>query len=50
MVQKMSSDSNDENNFPYKFLLTETQVWRLFNAFANDSTTKLKFLKLNCLR
>ena len=29
-------DSNDENNFPHKSLLTNTQVSRLPKAFANN--------------
>ena len=28
-------DSNDENNFPHKLLLTNTQVSKLCKAFAN---------------
>ena len=31
-------DSNDENNFLYKLLLTNTQVSRLRKAFANNSS------------
>ena len=27
--------SNDETNFPHKLLLTNTQVLKLFKAFAN---------------
>ena len=34
-------DSNDENNFPYKLLLTNTQVSRLRKAFANDSSASI---------
>ena len=30
-------DSNDENNFPHKLLLTNTQVPKLHKAFANGS-------------
>ena len=26
-------DSNDENNFPHKLLLSNTQVWKLCKAF-----------------
>ena len=29
------SDSNDENDFPHKLLLTNTQVSKLRKAFAN---------------
>ena len=30
-------DSNDDNNFPHKLLLTNTQVLRFRKAFANNS-------------
>ena len=30
------ADSNDENNFPHKLLLTNTQVSKLFKAFENN--------------
>ena len=30
-------NSNDENNFPHKLLLTNTQVPKLHKAFANGS-------------
>ena len=39
------SDSNDENNFLHKFLLTNTQVWRLHKAFANKSSSNIKLSK-----
>ena len=39
------SDSNDENNFPHKFLLTNTQVLRLCKAFANNSSANIKLSK-----
>ena len=38
-------DSNDENNFPHKLLLTITQVLRLRKAFANNSSANIKLLK-----
>ena len=39
-------DSNDHNNFLYKLLLTNTQVSRLYKAFANNSSaTSLKLSK-----
>ena len=31
----VAADSNDENNLPHKLLLTNTQVLRLREAFAN---------------
>ena len=36
-------DSNDENNFPHKFLLANTQVSRLCKTFANNSSANIKF-------
>ena len=36
----VAGDSNDENNFPYKLLLTNTQVSRLRKAFANNSSNR----------
>ena len=35
-------DSNDENNFPHKLLLTNTQVPKLHKAFANGSQANIK--------
>ena len=33
----VASDSNDENDFPHKLLLTKTQVSKLCKFFANAS-------------
>ena len=38
-------DSNDENNFPHKLLLTNTQVPELRKAFANGSSANIKLSK-----
>ena len=38
-------DSNDGNDFPYKLLLTNTQVLRLCKAFANISSANIKLSK-----
>ena len=38
-------DSNDENNFPHKLLLTNTHVSRLCKAFSNGSSANIKLLK-----
>ena len=38
-------DSNDENNFPHKLFLTNTQVSKLRKAFANNSTANIKLWK-----
>ena len=37
---------NDETNFPYKLLLTNTQVSKIRKVFANGSTAKIKFSKM----
>ena len=38
-------DSNYENNFPHRLLLTNTQVSRLHKAFANGSSANIKLSK-----
>ena len=38
-------DSNDKTNFPHKLLFTDKQVWRLWKAFANDSTNNKDYFK-----
>ena len=38
-------DSIDENNFPHKLLLTNTQVSKLRKAFVNNSSTNMKILE-----
>ena len=39
-------DSNDENNFPHKLLLANTQVLRLHKAFADNSSTNTPLPKI----
>ena len=39
-------DSNDENNFPHKLLLTNTQISKLRKAFANGSSANIKLSKI----
>ena len=39
------SDYNDENNFPHKLLLNNTQVWKLRKAFENNSSANIKLSK-----
>ena len=41
----LADDSNDENNFPHKFLLTNTEVSKLRKAFANNSSANIKLSK-----
>ena len=38
-------DSNDENTFLHKLLLTNTQTSRLCKTFANESSTNIKLWK-----
>ena len=38
-------DSSDENDFPQKLLLTNTQVSRLRKTFANGSSANIKLSK-----
>ena len=38
-------DSNEENNFLHKLLLTNTQVSKLRKAFANNSSANIKLSK-----
>ena len=48
----VTGDSNDQNNFPYKLLLTNAQVSRLRKSFANNSSvnTKLSKIQLHKIR
>ena len=48
----VAGDSNDQNNFPYKLLLTNAQVSRLRKSFANNSSvnTKLSKIQLHKIR
>ena len=41
---------NNETNFPHKILLTDTQVPKICEAFANGSLVDKKIQKLSCLR
>ena len=43
-------DSNDENNFPLKMLLTNRQVSKLRKAFENGSSANINYQKLNFLK
>ena len=46
----VAGDSNDENNFLHKLLLTNTQDPRLRKAFANGSSANIKLIKLNFIK
>ena len=41
----VADNSNAENNFLHKLLLTNTQVSKLCKAFANKSASNIEFLK-----
>ena len=41
----MIGSSNDETNFPHKLSLSNTQVSKIRKAFANGSSTNIKFSK-----
>ena len=41
----LMNDFNDENNFLYKLLLTNTQVLKLCKPFANNSSANIKLSK-----
>ena len=43
-------ESHDETNFPYKLLLTSTEVSKIRRPFANGSSANIKFLKTCCLK
>ena len=42
---KVVGDSDDENNFPHKLLLTNTQVSKLRKAFPNGSLANIRLSK-----
>ena len=54
MITHLSSNvvgnSNDENNFPHKLLLTNTQVSKLRTAFANNSSASINYQKFNYIK
>ena len=45
LLSNIVGDSNDENNFPHKLLLTNKQVSKLCKAFANNSLADIKLSK-----
>ena len=45
LSSNVAGDSNDDNNFPYKLLLNNTQVSKLRKAFANTSSANIKLSK-----
>ena len=45
VLSNVVGDSNGENNFPHKWLLTNTQVSKFLKTFANNSSANIKLLK-----
>ena len=45
LSSNVAGDSNDENNFSHKFLLTNTHVSKLCKTFANSSSANIKLSK-----
>ena len=45
MYSNVTADSNDENNFSHKFLLTNIQVLILRKAFTSKSSANIKLSK-----
>ena len=48
---RLVGDYKDENSFPYKLLLTNTQVSKLRKAVVNSSSAIIKnYQKLTCIK
>ena len=45
LLSNLTGNSNYETNFLHKLLLTDTQVSRIRKAFANGSSSNIKFSK-----
>ena len=45
LLSNVVGDSNDDNNFPHKFLLTNTQVLKLRKAFTNNCSINIRLSK-----
>ena len=45
ILSNVVDDCNDETNFPYKLLLTNTHVSKLRKAFSNNSSVNIKLPK-----
>ena len=43
-------DSKDENSFPHKLLLSNTEVSKVHKTFANGSSANIKLSKLICIK
>ena len=45
LSSNLTENSNDETNFPYKLLSTNTQVSKIYKDFPNGSSPNIKFSK-----
>ena len=45
LLSNIDGNSNNENNFPQKLLLTNTQVSKLLKAFEDGSSVNIKLSK-----
>ena len=45
LSSNLTGSSNEKTNFPHRLLLTKTQVSKIRKAFANGSSTNIKFSK-----
>ena len=45
LSSNLIKNSNDETYFPYKILLTDTQVSKIWEVFTNGSSANIKFSK-----
>ena len=50
ILSNVVGNSNDENNFTNKFLLTNAQVSRLHETFENNSLANIKLTETQCIK
>ena len=50
ILSNVAGDSNDENNFLHKLLLTNVQVSKLRKALPNNLSANIKLSKLTCMK
>ena len=50
ILSNVAGDSNDENNFLHKLLLTNAQVSKLRKALPNNSSANIKLSKFTCMK
>ena len=50
ILSNVVGNSNDENNFTNKFLLTNAQVSRLSETFENNSLANIKLTETQCIK